>query len=418
MAQQRSIRILITGGGSGGHLFPLLAIAEALRDRTRPSTGSGQARVTGMPLDLRYVGDPADYEFLLRGRGVRVSRVMASKWRRYFSIKNFLEPFRAAIGLIQALWKIFWFMPDAAFSKGGPGALVILSVCRWYRIPYVIHESDAAPGLTNLVSARGARVVELAFPQAEGYFKAMRGEKRVVGNPVRREILAPPAPRDRAKTELGFDPARALLLVLGGSQGAVFMNSFILEHLAMLLPRIQIFHQTGADNFDAYRKNYEERKKEISPALAKAYRIVPFFVDDLPAALSAADVVLSRAGAGAIFEFAARGLPSILVPITDSPRNHQRENAYAYERAAACVVIEEENLLPQLLLDTLERILGRAGESPQNPAASGTPKSRTATSGQVAGQADRMTAAARAFYRPNAAEAIAEDIVRVATSAH
>lgn len=376
---KKILRILITGGGSGGHIFPLIAVAETLRD-TVPKLGR--------ELDLRYFGDGGDYEVLLAGKGIRVCHIIASKWRRYISIKNLFEPFRACIGFAQSVWRIFWFMPDVAFSKGGPGALVILLVCRWYRIPVIIHESDTVPGLTNAFTSRFARVIELGFKEAEPYFRAARGEKHVVGNPVRKEIVSG-MPQAQAKVAFEFDPGKPVLFIVGGSQGAKHLNAFIAEHLAALLEQFQILHQVGADLFDAYKKEYDNVRKELSQSAQKNYRIAPFFLENMSTALAAADVVVSRAGANAIFEIAAAGKPAILIPITESTHNHQAENAYAYEKAGAGIVIEEENLLIGLFTDALRRILTGPGV------------------------AQKMAEAAKAFSTPDAAEKIADDIVRM-----
>lgn len=374
------MRILITGGGSGGHIFPLIAVADALRARTK---------ALSTQLDIRYFGDPGDYRYFLEGKAIRISHIASSKWRRYFSIKNIFEPFKLLIGIVQSLWKVFWFMPDVVFSKGGPGALAILYACRWYRIPVVVHESDAAPGLTNAISARFARSIALSFKEALPPFQFAKGEKKVTGNPVRSELIKGGIIQERAKTDLGFDPARPLLLVLGGSQGAMILNKFILEHSRVLLESIQVLHQTGAEHFEAHKKEWEEMSRGYGEAIKKNYRIVPFLLENMSGALTAADIILSRAGANAIFEIAAMGKPSILVPISDSPNNHQRENAYAYEKAGACTVIEEENLLIGLFANALNHILTNA-------------EART-----------KMSLAAKQFYIPNAAEIIADEVIRI-----
>ncbi len=376
----RKLRILLTGGGTGGHIFPLVAVAERLRI---------EEKSRGMPITARYFGSPGAYRFVLSAAGVKVSTIASSKWRRYFSIANFFEPFKAAIGLVQALWKIYWYMPDVAFSKGGPGALVILWVCRWYRIPYIVHESDTIPGLTNLISGKRAKIVEVAFPGAGEYFSFRKGEVKLVGMPVRLELLTERKEQERAKGELGFDPRLPLVLILGGSQGAEPINDFILEHAATLLAKFQVFHQVGVKNFREYKGEYDFTAEKLSPAAQQNYKMTPFLVHEMKTALAASDVVISRAGASAIFEIASFGKPSILIPLPEAANDHQRQNAYAYEKAGACVVIEQENLLANLLVSQIEKIFTNAEYRA------------------------KLSSAARQFFAPNAANVIADDIIRV-----
>lgn len=376
----RKIRILLTGGGTGGHIFPLIAVAEKLREAEKAQ---------GVPIVVRYFGAPGEYRFVLAGNGIPVSKIAASKLRRYFSLANFFEPFKVLIGFVQALWKIYWFMPDVAFSKGGPGSLVILFVCRWYRIPYIVHESDTIPGLTNLISGKRAKIIEIAFPGAGEYFNFRKGEIKLAGMPVRQELLTDQPEQERAKGELGFDPRMPLVFILGGSQGAEPLNEFILENAPALLTKFQVYHQVGTKNFRTYKGEYDFTAEKFSPAARQNYKMTPFLVHEMKTALAAADVVISRAGASAIFEIASFGKPSILISLPDSANDHQKMNAYAYEKTGACVVIEQENLLANLLIAQIEKIL----------------------TDQEYRQ--KLSTAAQQFFTPNAAQVIAEDVISV-----
>src|SRR3990167_7981954 len=209
----RKLRILLTGGGTGGHIYPVIAVAQKLR---------AWAEKNGLEPDFRFFGDPGNYRAVLEAEKVRISRIAASKLRRYFSILNVVDIFLFCFGLKQSLAKIFFFMPDVAFSKGGPGALPVTFACRFYQIPLVVHESDAIPGLTNKISARRARVVDLAFLSAARYLKT-KAQINVVGNPVREE-LATEIPTTQAKNSFGFNPQKSLLLFMGGSQGSSRIN--------------------------------------------------------------------------------------------------------------------------------------------------------------------------------------------------
>ncbi len=374
------IRIVLTGGGSGGHIYPLLAVAEALRAEAQ-KRGAGE-------LDLRYMGAAGDYKGTLEEAGIPVYRTAGGKWRRYTSgiLANLLDIPRFFWGLLQAWAKLYRLMPDAVFSKGGTGALPVVLMCWFYRIPVVIHESDASPGLTNLLSGRFAKRVVLSFEDAARYFNPQK--TMVSGTPVRAELLQNKRPTEMAKQELGFDAARPLLLVLGGSQGAQRLNEFILLNLKSILPLAQILHQTGEGNFMEVKKISQAALLDVPPEIAKQSRYLPeaYLTEKMPIALSAADVILSRAGSGTIFEIAAFGKASILVPLPEAARDHQRNNAYAYAKTGAAAVLEESNLLPAIFLRELQNVLSGPNVK------------------------DGREKAAAAFFKPNAAADIARAI--------
>lgn len=373
----RKIRILMTGGGTGGHIYPLAAVARQL-DKLLVQGGYDP--------DIRYFGDPGNFKDYLTGRGIRLVHITSSKMRRYFDIQNFFDFFRFFIGFFQSLWKIYWFMPNAAFSKGGPGALAVVKACAFYTIPLVIHESDAVPGLTNKLSEGSARVVDLAFASAGKFFKQKK-PVHFVGNPVREEIEAS-LNIDLLKGDLGFDPKEPVVLVIGGSQGAEKFNSFVMENFLPLAQKFQILHQVGIKNYAGYKQEFDLISKKFPPELLRRYVFVPYFDRDISRAYAAADIVIARSG-GTIFELAALGKPAILVPFPESANDHQLANAYEYARTGAAVVIEEENLLPNLVLTELGRILGNRGEY------------------------EKMSSAAKKFFIPNSAELIANDIIQL-----
>lgn len=369
----KETRILLTGGGTGGHIYPLLAAAQ---------------RLAGYR--LRYFGDPGIYRDLLKSAGIEISAIASSKLRRYFSLANFLDFFKFIFGLIQSLWKLYWFMPDVAFSKGGPGALPVLLACRFYFIPVVIHESDAIPGLTNKISAKFARKVFLAFAAAQTHLQT-KGEVATVGQPVRDDILKP-KPMEEAKKSFAFNPIRPVLLVLGGSQGSAALNEFVLANITALLGRFQILHQVGYENYESHKQEWATISKDFSPLLKSSYEFVPYFDQNLSDAYDAADVVVSRAGAGAIFECAAKGKPAVLIPLPDSANGHQEANAFEAKKAGMAEVIEQQNLLSNLFLSVIDNLM------------SDTQKLSS------------MSVAARAFYKPDAATKIAEGIISLVAS--
>lgn len=353
-------RILLTGGGSGGHIFPLLAVAEELKDKPG--------------VELRFFGARDIYADYFKREGIAVSYITAAKLRRYFDWRNLIDFPKLILSFFQTLIKVFWFMPDLAFSKGGSGALPVVWACWFYRVPTIIHESDAVPGLANIISARFASGIKLAFNGAKKYFPA--GE--VTGNPVRRELLNYVSSDPRlAKEKLKLNPDKPLILVLGGSLGSVRINQFIIKIADKLLVDYQIVHQAGVANYPAMAK-YQKPD----------YQIIAFLEGErYGQLLAASDLVISRSGAGAIFEIAAFGKPSVLVPLPESANDHQRLNAYEYAAAGAAEVIEEPNLLENVVLRTINQILTNKEKYHQ------------------------MQKAALAFAKPDAARRITEELL-------
>ncbi len=380
------LRILLTGGGTGGHIYPLIAVTQELKI---------WADQNGVALDARYFGGADAYIRPLVEGGVRFVPIASSKLRRYTSAMNLIDFLKFLFGTLQALWKIFWFMPNVAFSKGGPGALSVVLACKFYMVPLVIHESDSVPGYTNIVSGKFAQKIYIAFASAKDYF-TNQNKVVITGNPVRQSLISQRAvisdeqAKIAAKRNLGFDPDSPLLLVLGGSQGATRINSFVLENLRSLLGEFQVLHQVGGDNYDAYAQEYNFLTKDWSEMEKKRYRFEAYFEKNLQEAYLAADLILARAGAGTITELALFGKPAILAPLPEAAGDHQLKNAYQYAEAGAAIIIEQKNLLGNLVMGQLKRLI----------------------SDQAALQ--QMAAAAKSFYLPEAAKNIAAGILETA----
>lgn len=372
----------MTGGGSGGHVYPLLSVAESLE---------AIARAPATEYELHYFGPKDRYSATLAEAGITIHPITSSKIRRYASglLANILDIPRFAFGFLQALFKMFWLMPDAIFSKGGPGAYPVVIAGWFYRIPVMIHDSDATPGLTNLLSGRFSKRIAVSFDRAAKYFDPRK--TIVSGSPLRRALLEGRPDAAQAKEMLGFDPALALVVVLGGSQGSQRINEFIAFNIPELIKDVQIYHQAGSANYLEIKKVAQAELLGVSlmEELKSRYQVVPF-IDDMKVVLAAADLVVSRAGSSSIFEVAAFGKPSILIPLHESANDHQRTNAYEYARGGGAVVIEEPNLLPAIFLNQIREILTQP-ETVQ-----------------------KMAAAATAFFKPGAGEVIAKELLILA----
>lgn len=341
-------RILLTGGGSGGHVFPLIAVATALKEK---------AQQNGQDLELLMIGEGQFMEKAAIENGIPFKRILVGKLRRYFSILTILDIFKMPVGFFQSLWYVFWFMPDIVFAKGGYASVMPAIIGRLYFVPLFVHESDSIPGLANKILGKLARTVFISFQSAEKYFKA--GKTVLVGNPYRKELIG--QNKENALNFFKLKSDKKTILVLGGSQGAQRINDIIMQSLVMLVKNFQLIHQCGEAQYNSVKNEAEklikEGEGEYAENLKANYRYFPFLeAEQLSMAYAAADILISRAGAGSIFEIAAAGKPVILIPITNSSADHQMTNAKEFAKFGA-VILEEQNLTSHILINQIESLL-------------------------------------------------------------
>ncbi len=341
-------RILLLGGGSGGHVFPLIAVANTLKEKSQQ---------TGGTLELMILGEGKFMEKAAAENSIVFKPVMAGKLRRYFSSLIILDIFKVPIGILQALWHVFWFMPDVVFAKGGYASLPGAFASKLYFIPLFVHESDSVPGLANRVLGKLAKTVFISFNSSQKYFKS--GKTVFTGNPVRKELIS--GDRVAGIQNFGLNPAIKTILVLGGSQGAQKINQIILDSLVMMVKEFQILHQCGESQYPAIKTEIEklikEGEGEYADSLKNNYRVYPFFSEkEMAMAYAASDIIISRAGAGSLFEIATLGKPAIIIPITNSSSDHQLENALEFSKFGAAM-IEEQNLTPHIIINQIQSLL-------------------------------------------------------------
>ncbi|MDO8407811.1 MAG: UDP-N-acetylglucosamine--N-acetylmuramyl-(pentapeptide) pyrophosphoryl-undecaprenol N-acetylglucosamine transferase [bacterium] len=340
--------IVFTGGGTGGHFYPIIAIAEAVNDLVR-----GKQLVA--PTLYYLAPDPFDAEALFENRIVFV-RVPSGKVRRYFSLQNISDLFITLWGTLIAFITLLRLYPDVLVSKGGYASVPSLLAARVLRIPVVIHESDAKPGRGSLLGARFAAKIAIAFESAATYFpEKTRSKIARTGIPVRKALTR--IEPEGARQYLNLEPNIPTIFILGGSQGATRINEAVLSALPDLVAFASVIHQTGPNN----QASVESIAKVILAENEHASRYHPFgYLSEsaMRRAAGAADIVISRAGAGSIAEIGLWKKPSIIIPIPEAVSHDQRTNAYAYARTGAAIVIEEENLAPHLLVAEAKRILG------------------------------------------------------------
>lgn len=371
------MKILFTGGGTGGHFYPIVAVIEALQVLIE------EERLVGV--EFIFMSDsPYDNDLLIK-QGVRFKQIGAGKMRRYFSLLNITDFFKTLGGLWNAFWFIYREFPDVVFGKGGYASFPALFVARILRIPVMIHESDAVPGRVNRWAAKFAKRIAISFPESAKYFPAKK--TAFTGNPVRREILG--STFEEAKEVFQLEPSLPTLLVLGGSQGSKNINDTVLDAAGEIVKFAQVIHQCGKNNIKEVRGRLSIIL-EKSPFLSR-YHLYGYLNDTaLRNASSAADIIVSRAGASSIFEIAAWNVPSILIPLVNSAQDHQRENAYSYARSGAGEVIEEPNLVSHLLISEIHQLLND--------------KKRLET----------MREAAKNFSQPKASRKIARELLNLA----
>ena len=331
-------RIILTGGGTGGHLFPLVAVAEALK-RKQPDT------------ELIFFGPNGLLEKkIFSASQIPMVNIYSGKLRRYWSWKNILDIIKVPIGLVQCLFYLLKYMPDAIFAKGGYASVPVVLIGWLYRIPILIHESDSIPGLANRFLSKFSRRVAVTYAEAEKYFN--HPTVVLTGVPVRPDINKGEAQKARDMFNLSSD--RPVIFVWGGSQGAAIINNTILRILPELLEKYQVIHQTGEKNLSEVEKIAQEMN--IKPG-ENGYHPVAFIGEELKDILAVSDLVISRAGANSIAEIAIVGKPSILIPIKNSANNHQEKNAYTLSREGAAVMLTENNLGQHLFKKAIDDII-------------------------------------------------------------
>lgn len=370
------MKVFLTGGGTGGHFYPLIAVARALNQV------ADQEKIAKM--DLVFMAEsPYDKNELLQN-GIRFKKIYSGKIRRYFSFLNIIDVLKLAPGTAKAVFEMYFDFPDVVFSKGGYESFPVVLAAKILGVPVIIHESDAIPGKANLWAGKFARRVAISFPKAGEYFPA--DKTALVGNPVRPEFFT----RNEmgAKEFFNLENGIKIVLVMGGSQGAKNINDNFIDVLPKALKNYQIIHQCGKNNYEEV-KGRTDVIMEDSPLKSRYHLFASLDFDSMRMAYGAADLVVSRAGASSVFETAASGLPAIVIPLNSSAQDHQRENAYAYAKSGAATVIEERNLKPHILLSEIERLVSDQRKMKE------------------------MGEAAKSFARADAAEKIAREIIRL-----
>ncbi|WP_026881207.1 undecaprenyldiphospho-muramoylpentapeptide beta-N-acetylglucosaminyltransferase [Clostridium akagii] len=321
-------KIIMTGGGSAGHVTPNLALVPKLIE---------------LGYEIQYIGTKDGIErSIIKNANIKYNAISSGKLRRYFDIKNFTDPFKVLKGVVEAIRIIKKEKPNVVFSKGGFVSVPVVIAAHFCRVPAIAHESDMTPGLANRLAAPYCTKVCVTFPESIQHIK---GNKAVLtGTPIRRELL-------NGKKIIGIklckfsDLSKPILFVIGGSLGAKVINDTIRSCLDLLLRHYNVIHICGKGNLDVALNNKE------------GYAEFEYVNEELPHLMNAADFVISRAGANVIFELLTLRKPNILIPLSKkSSRGDQILNAASFEKNGYSLVIEEENLNDQLIINSLEKL--------------------------------------------------------------
>ncbi len=320
-------RIILTGGGTAGHVTPNIALLPYLKE---------------LGYDIHYIGSYTGIEKeLIEQFDITYHGISSGKLRRYFSWQNFTDPFRVVKGFGEAKNLIKTLKPDVIFSKGGFVSVPVVMAGKKCNVPTIIHESDMTPGLANRLSIPSATKVCCNFPET---LEHLPEEKAVLtGSPIRQELLS--GRRERAKELCGFTSDKPVILIVGGSQGSVAVNNAVRAILPELLKAFQVIHLCGKGKIDESLNGLD------------GYVQFEYIKQELKDLFALTDIVISRAGANAICELLALRKPNLLIPLSiNASRGDQILNARSFERQGFSLVLEEEELTNQVLLDAIHSL--------------------------------------------------------------
>jgi UDP-N-acetylglucosamine--N-acetylmuramyl-(pentapeptide) pyrophosphoryl-undecaprenol N-acetylglucosamine transferase len=338
------MRVLVSGGGSGGQIYPALAIAAHLREKYQA--------------EIVFLGSDDGLEtVIVPAAGFRLATVKAGKLRRYVAWQTITGVLRVPMGMIQAIGIVRKFRPQVVFTSGGYMAVPAGLAARLNRVPLFMHQQDVPPNLGNKLAAPLATRISVAFAESLAYFPVHKTVR--LGNPIRQAVLDVRSIRPKeACKRFGFEEQEPLLLVTGGSQGARHLNQIVCEALPNLLVHCQVLQISGKELYGETQKLSNNALNYLEEPMRRRYRLVAYLNEEMPLALQAADLVLCRSGASTLSELAVLGKPSILVPLPPAIGNSPQEaNAEMFERKAAAEVIKDHDLKPQELVERVKYIL-------------------------------------------------------------
>ena len=340
-----SIKIVFAGGGTGGHIYPGLAVADELKKI---------AEKNNLKIKIYWFGNSSGMDRILvekSGSADRFCAIPSGKLRRYFSIKNFFDVFKIIAGIAVSFFRLLFIRPAVVFSKGGFVSVPPCFAARVLRIPVFTHECDFTPGLATKINSRFASKILVSYPETVKFLPKNKQSLAVVtGNPVRPVFYEADAQKGREFLFEGknADLKKPVLLVLGGSLGAHQLNELVVENLAWLTEHFNVVHQCGS------------KDASFVPAQTDSYFPYPFIYEQMPDVIACADVILSRAGANTVWESAVEKKPSVLIPLCgNGTRGDQVDNANFFKERSAAFVLTGNEAVFENLRNCLEKLLDK-----------------------------------------------------------
>ena len=338
----RALKLVIAGGGTGGHVQPAIATLDVLRRR--------------LPLEPLWIGSTGGIEAdAARRAGIPFQAIPTGKLRRYLSLRTAIDAVRVPLGVLAALRILRRVRPDVVFATGGFVSVPTVVAARLLGIPSLSHEQTAIVGLANRINARFCTVLALTYDSSAAMVAGSRARTMVTGNPIRPSLLS--GDPETVRDAFGLDPNAPLIYVTGGALGAQAINTAVREALPDLLPLTQVLHQCGPAEANGDYPRLLAARAALPQDLQARHVVVERVGDELPAIYAAATVVVSRAGAGTVAELATLGKPAILIPLPGAGGDEQTRNARVLADDGAAILLPQSELTPERLVAEVRSLL-------------------------------------------------------------
>lgn len=320
-------KIIMTGGGTAGHVTPNIALIPSLEEKG---------------FEVKYIGSKNGIEKeIIKKNNIPYFAISSGKLRRYFDVKNFSDPFKVLKGVFEAKKIISKEKPDVIFSKGGFVSVPVVIAASMKKIPVVAHESDITPGLANKLASPFCDKLCVTFRESLKYIKGDKGV--LTGSPIRQEILN--GSKLKGLSKCGFSGEKEVIFIMGGSLGSKVVNDVIRDNIDTLLEEFDIIHICGKGNVDESLKD------------KKGYVQFEYVNEELPDLMTAADYIISRAGSNSIFEFLALKKPTLLIPLSrKASRGDQILNAESFRKEGYSLVLEEEDITRESFMEKVREL--------------------------------------------------------------
>jgi len=337
--------MVFVGGGTQGHVSPNLAIISEIKKI---------AQKKNLWIDFLYVGRKGGIEKeIVEKQGLKYKGIFTGKLRRYWSWRNFSDPFLILIGLLQSFLILIFNRPNLVFAKGGFVTVPFGLACALLQVPLVIHESDSRLGLSNKILQPFAKRIYLGFPPEAYVNRLMLSKIFFSGNPVREEIFNNQLSKKDFYEKYGLNKKKKVIFVFGGSQGAGAINKLIDQLISRIVKKYILIHSTGREHENYFKEGFFDLNEKDR----KDYLVFGYIGNEMPEFLNNADLIISRAGANSVAEIIAAEKPSIIIPLSSAAGDHQKKNAEYLERKKVAAVLEEKNLTPDKLWKEIDFLI-------------------------------------------------------------